>query len=256
MKRMLVDSHCHLNFPELLLQVEQLVQAIQQKDFFALIDCSIDYASSCRSLALSSRYTMIYSSLGLHPYNVQGINDSVFEQYRKLLTENREKIKAFGEIGFDQKSSVPFDSQEHAFRKSIELAREFSLPLVIHNRGFDQKILQILDEYKPSKVVFHCFSQDPGFLAQVIARGYFISFAGNVTFKNASLLRQSVQQAPLERVLTETDSPYLAPQRLRGQLNTPLATKDVVGEISRVKGIPVQIVEEQVLQNSRDFFQL
>lgn len=247
---MLIDTHCHLSFPDYEKDLEEVVLRIQSANFYAIIESTVNLENSYQAFKKLSRFTFVYFSLGFHPYYVSSFKNSVIEQYREFLNTNK-RIVSLGEVGLDIKSNIDKEEQIKVLRKFCSLAEEYGLCLVIHNRGFKESLLSLLEDFKLKRVVLHCFSQDRLFLDEVIRRGYFVSFAPNITFKNAHLLKEVVKVAPLDKILVETDSPYLAPQKIRGKRNEPLYVKEVIEEIASLKKIEPSKIEDRILQNAR-----
>ncbi|RKY27711.1 MAG: hypothetical protein DRP61_03575 [Candidatus Omnitrophota bacterium] len=251
---MLVDCHCHLSFPDFSLDLETLLRELKDK-FYALIESSVNLDNTQKALETFSNYDFFYFSLGFHPHYAQEFNKEVLKKYADLINQNK-KIVAIGEIGLDIKSKVSLDKQKEVFLEFLDLAFQFQLPVVIHNRGFKESILGFLQEKKIKKVVLHCFSQDLDFLEVAVKKNYFLSFSGNITYKNARFLRECVKKAPSELILSETDSPFLAPQIIRGKKNNPLYVGEVIKEIALLKDREVEDIEEAVLKNAKEVFRI
>jgi len=149
---------------------------------------------------------------------------------------------------------VPLRRQIEVFKEFLSLAKEFNLTAVIHNRGFKDTILDIITEAGPERVVFHCFSQDKEFLERVTAKGYFVSFAGNITFKNAALIKEAARDVSLDKLLVETDAPFLAPQLIRGKRNEPVYVKEVIKEIAALKEVESGYLEKVLVDSFRRAF--
>lgn len=251
---MLVDCHCHLSFPEFSSDLESLLEKIEE-GFYGVIESTINLENTKKALATLSQYEFIYFSLGWHPYYAEEFRKEVIEEYLSII-KNFRRIVSIGEVGLDVKSKASLEEQKKVFLEFVDLAVQLDLPLVIHNRGFKDTIISILREKKIKKVVFHCFSGDLEFMDWAVKNGYFISFAGNLTFTNSYGLRECAKKAPLESILVETDSPFLAPQKVRGKRNNPFHVKDVLEEVSRQKLEEFSRVEEAVLRNAKEVFKL
>ncbi len=245
---MWIDSHCHINFPKLFPQAERIIFQAKEQGFFAVIDCGVNLETSLKSSEISSKYKLVYSIIGFHPSYAEEFSPEVIKEYQRLIKENR-KIVGIGEIGLDNKTKVPIGIQKKVFLEMAGFAQEQNLPVIIHNRGYEEEVLQILSGFKLRNVLMHCFSQNSEFAKKVLDKGYFLSFAGNITYPKAENIREAAKYAPLGQILTETDSPYLAPQIVRGKTNTPLYVKEIYETISREKNIPLQKVKSQVKRN-------
>ena len=247
---MLIDTHCHLN--SLSLEQIDLVTSSFPKDAF-LIDASIDYESSIKSLEVSSQYPFVYSSLGFHPFSVNRFNPDLIEKYRELIKINK-KIVAIGEIGLDHKADAPLEKQAEILGEFIGLAKQLNLPVLIHNRLDSLKIIEVLDGFFSSyeKVVFHCFSYSPQFLAKIIERKAFVSFSLNV-LRNDPKIIASLKECPIQNLLLETDSPYM---RIKGKISSPLDIERMYPFAASVKEIDRDKLEEAVWQNAQRAFNL
>jgi len=164
---------------------------------------------------------------------------------------------AVGEVGLDlYRNLSPLNVQIMAFERFLDLAERHNLPLIIHSRDADKELIEVMDSFGPSRIRFvvHCFSGDKVFAGKILDRGGYLSFTGNITYKKADNIREAAVFAPNERIMLETDSPYLAPQKARGQRNTPLNVLDVAMRISEEKGLDLRIVVETCNKNAEDFF--
>jgi len=206
----------------------------------------------CRAaLELADAYEGVYAILGIHPHEA-GASDHV-DGLREL--HEHERAVAVGETGLDfYRDYAPRDRQRVLFERHLELASELSKPVVIHNRAADGEIMQALASFD-GPVVLHCFSY-PGVLRTALERGYYVSFAGNVTYKNASELRLAATQVAAERILAETDAPYLSPEPLRGRRNEPAAVVRTLEELARVRGEDAAELEAQIEANASRAFGL
>lgn len=249
---MLIDCHCHLSFPQFKDNLSGILEEVKNS-LYGLIESTINLQNATQTLRLLGDKKFVFFSLGFHPYHAREFTENIIKECAHII-ENNERIVAIGEIGLDVKSATPLDIQAKVFSEFLDLAKQFNLPLVIHNRGFKEKILTLVKEKKVKKVVFHCFSQDKEFAKDIINQGYFISFAGNITFKNAHLLREAAKETPLDYILSETDAPYLAPQIIRGRRNNPLYVDEVVKEISLIKNKVKEEIENSILNNAKSIF--
>lgn len=251
---MFVDYHCHLSFPKFKEDYKKILNDIEN-DFYCVVESTINSENTSNALNLLSKYQKVRFTLGFHPYYAEEFNEKILENYKEIIKTNS-KIIGIGEIGFDYKSKAPFKKQKQAFTKLLKFAQELNLPITIHNRGFNEEVLKILKAEKIKKVVFHCFSQNREFMKKVTDKGYYISFAGNITFKNAPDLRKAVKEAPLDLILSETDSPFLAPQCIRGKRNTPKSVQEIIKKISELKQKDQTVIRQSILENGRRIFNI
>ena len=245
---MLIDSHCHLNSLSKITR-EDVISSCDKN--YCFIDSSIDLNSTKISLELSSKYDFIYSALGFHPFSGKSFTPAVVIEYSKLIDEGK-KVVAIGEIGLDDKADISPQLQEEILTAFIELAKSKDLPVVIHNRRQDAKILDILDKFYSSyeKVVFHCFSYNQDFLAKIIKRKGFISFSLNILRQKEDII-QSLERCPLDKLLLETDSPYM---RISGKPSIPLDIEKTYLRAAEIKGISKEELEEAVSLNIKELF--
>lgn len=259
---MLIDTHCHLDFPDFDHDRDQTIERAKQQDVGYIINIGSSLKASKNSLALTQGYDFIYASLGLHPHEAENFNPSILNQIKTLVKEK--KVVAIGEIGLDYyfRGSPKKDIkilQEKLFRSLIEVAKENDLPLVIHNRDADSDLLRILkSEFKEGKIrgVVHCFSSDEEFLNKCLDFGFYISFTCNITYKKTDNLRNLIKVLPLEKLLLETDAPFLSPQVYRGKRNEPANVKILADEIAKIKDISFDEVAEKTTLNAKELFSL
>jgi len=245
---MLVDTHCHLN--SLSPAQKQGCLSSCSKGFI-LVDSSIDYASSLKSLELSGSYSFVYSSLGFHPFCAQDFRPELIKEYSTLIKKNK-KVIAIGEVGLDCKADISLKEQEQVLRVFIKLAKDNNLAVSIHNRLDSFQILKVFDEFFPSyeSVVFHCFSYSEEFLKEILRRKGNISFSLNI-LRNKPLITASLKACPLENLLLETDSPYM---KVDNKPSSPLNIKEVYSFAASVKGIGQEQLEQAVYSNFKRVF--
>ena len=219
-----------------------------------IINASFDLDSSKKSVELSNKYENMYACVGIHPHNAAEMNDAAIKELKLLIKDK--KVIAVGETGLDYyNNEVPEDVQKKAFLEHIKLSKQYGLPLVLHGRNAPDQMLDILKrEATGRKAVFHCFSEDTDYAKKVIDLGFLISFTAVITFKNAAMLREVVKYAPLEKIMIETDCPYLAPQKYRGQRNEPAYVACVAEKIAEIKGISIEEVAEKTTETALSFF--
>jgi TatD DNase family protein len=251
---MFIDSHCHLNFPDLAGRLEDIYQLMQDNDVSHALCISVDLETFPQVLAIAQSRENLYASVGVHPDYDGRIEPSVEELVR--LAENP-KVVAIGETGMDfYRTPGPDACQQSRFRVHIRAARQAEKPLVIHTRAASEDTLRIMREERAGEAggVMHCFTEGMDVANAALDLGFYVSFSGIVTFKNAKSLKEVAQTVPLDRMLIETDSPYLAPAPFRGRANEPGYVKYVAEEIARLKDISVGEVGEVTSQNFRRLF--
>jgi TatD DNase family protein len=231
-----IDSHTHLDSCEP--PNAELVAAAARAGVTRILTVGMDGASCRSALAAAEAFPQVYTAIGRHPNNATGFDDADLAELRALAAH--ERCLAIGETGLDfYRDYAPRADQERAFAAQIALAREVDKPLVIHTRAAeDATLAQLADEADGVSVVMHCFSM-PEHLDECLARGYAISFAGNVTYKNATALAQVVARVPDERLLVETDAPYLTPQPVRKHPNEPAFVAHTAAFLAELRGVSV-----------------
>lgn len=233
-----IDFHCHLDDPVYDGRRGEIIAQCFAAGFSKLVVVADAYNE--RSLELSAEMAAgragIECTIGAHPHQADHYSPQIERGMLAFLAGRR--VLAIGETGLDfHYDFSPRESQISVFRRQIAIAREQALPLVIHSRQAEELVLRILEEERFDRpVVFHCYTGGMTEAGEIVARGYFLSFSGIITFKKAEALRAVVAATPLDRIFSETDSPYLAPEPERGQTNTPLAVKRVVAKIAAIKG--------------------
>ena len=246
-----VDTHCHL----FLLDDDPsgVVETARVRGVDTLVCVGIDPGSSRRSVELAASLPGVWATAGMHPHDASAWDAEVATEIEGLLANPL--VVAVGECGLDFfRMRSPRPEQERALRSQVDLAKAHDLPLVIHVRDAWPEILRLLDEGSAERVVLHCFSGDAEIAAMCAERGWFVSFAGNVTYPKNGHLREAAAAVSLDRILVETDSPFLAPQRLRGRDNSPSNVIDVIDAVALARDESVEIVREITAQNARIAF--
>ena len=254
---MLFDSHAHLNDARFDEDREALIQKLQEEHVDLVLNPGADIETSISSVELANKYDFIYAAVGVHPHDVKDLDDTAIDTLRKLATEN-EKVVAIGEIGLDYYwNTENKDLQKQAFIKQIELANKLELPIVIHSRDAFIDTIDIIKNHKVNKAgIFHCCQQNQELVRQALQLGYYISFAGPITFKNSKNAPAIIDMIPLDKMLIETDSPYLSPEPHRGQRNDCRNVKYVAKKIADLKGISVEEVAKQTYENAMKIFEI
>jgi len=236
----LIDSHAHLDFENYRDDLPEVVDNAFSADVKYIINIAIDGKSILRSIELAERFPNIYATVGIHPHEADKYTEddvSLVEEYIM-----HPKVVAVGEIGLDfYRDYADHDHQRSLFRKMIGIAKKHHKPLVIHNRAADQETLRILREEEAGRLggVFHCFAGDAGFAADVLQFGFYISFAGNLTYPKSELPR-TAEFVPIEKTLVETDCPFLAPQKRRGKRNEPAYVRSTAEKLAEIKGLTLE----------------
>ncbi len=246
-----VDTHCHL----FLLDTDPAtaVEEARRAGVGTLVCVGIDPETSRRSVELAESFRGVFATAGVHPHDAAGFDTAAGSAVEELLSNPR--VLGVGECGLDFfRMHSPAEDQERVFRIHVGLARESGLPLVVHVRDAWPQILRALDEGPAERVVLHCFSGDAAIARECAARGWYLSFAGNVTYPKNAHLREAAAAVPLGRLLTETDSPFLAPQRIRGRDNAPANVLDVIAAVAQARGENVETVREATSANARAAF--
>jgi TatD DNase family protein len=249
----LVDTHCHLQDAKFDDDREAvLARALEILDWIVVI--GDDLASSRRAVDLTQ--DRVYAAVGIHPYHARGVDEDALDQLR-AMTAN-ERVVALGEFGLDyfKYCDVPHDIQHAAFHAQLELAAELKLPVVIHNRESQDDVCAIIEEHHRDLAggIMHCFAGDPAFVERCISWGFHVSFAGNVSFPKASELREAAIAVPMDRLLVETDSPYLAPQPRRGTRCEPTFVQYTAETLAEVKGVSIEELTEATSENAVSLF--
>lgn len=255
MYRNIFDTHSHYADSAFDVDRDELLAALPDKGvrFAALAGSSMQ--DSAENVALAQKYGYIYAAVGVHPESV----DETPSDYREKLTElvkSSEKVRAIGEIGLDYHyENYDRDKQILFFRQQLELARELSLPVIVHSRNASEDTLDILKEYRPAGVV-HCFSGSAEVAIEVIKLGMYIGFTGVLTFKNAKKALRALEAVPLDRLLLETDCPYMAPEPLRGRRCDSSMICYTAEKAAQIKGVSTQELLDITCRNGMDFYHI
>jgi len=237
--------------------LDQVLDRAQRAGVTNIITIGIDKASSKQAVLLAERYPSIYASVGVHPHDAAGVNESDFDEIAQLSTHK--KVVGYGEIGLDYaKMYSPKEIQQQVFSRQLALAKELNLPVIIHDRDAHEDTLTILKRHAPFPAggVMHCFSGDIELAKQVVELGFSVSIPGIVTFKNAATLQEVARALPLQSMLIETDGPFLAPVPFRGKRNTPELILHTAEKIAQLRDIPLETVAAQTTDNARALFNL
>lgn len=257
------DSHCHLDDDRFNEDREILIEEIKKADITKFVSAGYSIEGSKKGIELAKKYEYIYTTCGISPNDIPQNEENLWksiEEIRNLVNENikYKKIVAIGEIGLDyywEKDLQRRELQKQAFIKQIEMANEFDLPIVIHTREAVMDTIEILKKNKVNKRgIFHCCPLNRELVKEALKLGFYISFAGPVTFKNSKNANEIIEMVPNDKMLIETDSPYLAPEPVRGTRNDPRNVKYIAQKIADVKGVSLEEVAKITYQNAKTIF--
>jgi len=250
----LFDTHAHLLDDRFDDDRHEMLTGLKEKGVELVLECATDREYLPKAVALARRYDFVYCALGVHPHSADEYDDALEQSIRQYAAEE-EKMVAVGEIGLDYHYDFcPREMQRDVLARQLCLARELKLPVSLHSRESTQDMLDVLAAEDCRNGVMHCFSGSVETAKILLDRGLYLGVGGSLTFKNAVKAIEVVQYAPLDRLLLETDSPYLAPVPLRGKRNDPANTALVAAKIAEIKGVDAEEVAERLLENGRKLF--
>ena len=253
---MLFDTHAHLDDRAFNEDRETLLQELPQQGLSLVMNPGCSLRSSKNADALSKQYDYIYAAVGSHPDAADEVNEAVLEQYRQLV-RNNPKIKAIGEIGLDYHyEDIPRQLQKAAFRAQMKLAEELQLPVIVHEREAHADAMEILDEFPTVTGVFHCYSGSAEMAKELVRRGWYIGFTGVLTFKNAKKAVEVAKSLPHDRLVLETDCPYMAPEPFRGKRNHPGYLYRMAEKLAELWELPVEEVQTITLENGKRLYHI
>ncbi|SFF03279.1 TatD family hydrolase [Alteribacillus iranensis] len=254
---MLFDTHVHLNIEQFEEDLLETITRAQENGVTLMNVVGFDHATIKKAIQLAEEYEFIYASVGWHPVDAIDMTPKELDWLKEL--SSHPKVVALGEMGLDYHwDKSPKDVQKEVFRKQIHLAKEVDLPIIIHDREAHEDIVEILKEEKAEETggIMHCFGGDLEIAKQCLDMNFYISFGGPVTFKNAKLPKEVAKEIPLDRLLVETDSPFLAPHPYRGKRNEPAYVRLVAEKIAELKEIPLEQLAEQTTKNAKNLFKI
>ncbi|MBU9721982.1 MULTISPECIES: TatD family hydrolase [Bacillaceae] len=252
---MLFDTHVHLNADQYEDDVDEVIQRAIDTGVTNMVVVGFDSKTIPKAIELAEKYEFIYAAVGWHPVDAIDFKEEHL-LWLKELTEHP-KVVALGEMGLDYHwDKSPKDVQKEVFRKQIQLAKELKMPIIIHNRNADEDIVDILEEENAREVggIMHCFGGDLEIGKRCLEMNFHISFGGPLTFKNAKLPKDVAKEIPLERLLIETDAPYLAPHPYRGKRNEPAYVKLVAEKLAELKGVSYEEISYITNKNAKELF--
>ena len=258
---MFIDSHAHIDGPEFESDRDEIIERARAAGVSVILNVGTGDPHSGafeRAITLSQKYDSVYTAIGTHPHDARFYDDQAEEKIKSLVTS--ERVLAWGEIGLDfHYDNSPRDAQVEVFKRQLRAARECDLPVVIHTREAESETIDILKtEYDGAerRGVFHCFSGSKDLAQRALELGFMISFSGIVTFKKADELRDVAQSVPLDRLLIETDCPYLAPIPYRGKRNEPAYVAEVARCLAGIHGVEVEEIGRVTSHNFVSFFRI
>ena len=254
---MIFDSHAHYDDESFNEDRAVVLKNIQENGVIGVLNCGANLDGVKDSIKLANEYDFIYAAIGIHPSDCEIVDKKLMDEFKKYYHENN-KIKAIGEIGLDYywDENPSKEIQKDAFRMQMNLARELKLPVIIHDRDAHKDTLEIMKEFKDVTGVVHCFSGSVEFAKECVKMGYYIGIGGVLTFKNAKVIKAVVEEIEMDRILLETDCPYMAPVPHRGKRNQSDYINFVVEKIMEIKGISKDDVENITLQNTKKLFDI
>lgn len=252
---MLFDTHAHMDDRAFDEDRASLLEGLPGQGIALLMNPGCSLASSRNAVKLAQEHDYIYAAIGSHPDAADEVDAAAIEEYR-LLAEHP-KVKAIGEIGLDYHyEDIPRDIQQQAFRRQMALARELGLPVIVHMRDAWEDSKAIVEEFPEVTGVFHCFSGSLETASWLVDRGWYIGFTGVLTFKNARKALQVAQQIPLERIVLETDCPYMSPEPFRGKRNDPGKLYRMAQQLALLRGITEEEAQAVTLENGKRLYRL
>ena len=252
---MLFDTHAHLNDPAFDPDREELMAGLAEKGIGFVMNAGCSLESSREIVAMAERWPWLYGSVGSHPDSANEVNEDVIEAYRKLC--RHEKVKAIGEIGLDYYyEDIPREIQKQAFRMQMALAKEVDLPVIVHEREAHDDGMRIVKEFPGVTGVFHCYSGSAEMARQLVNMGWYIGFTGVLTFKNARKAVETAASIPLDRIVLETDCPFMAPEPYRGKRNDPGYLIKMAEKLAQIREISVEEAIFATTENAKRLYRI
>lgn len=256
MKYRIFDTHAHYDDDAFNEDRDQVIESIKENGVIGVLNCGASMDGAKQSVELANKYEMFYAAVGVHPEHADELTEENLLTIKELA--NNPKVKAIGEIGLDYywEENPPREVQKDAFRKQMKLAEELSLPVVIHDRDAHQDTLEIMKEFPNVTGVVHCFSGSVEFARECIKLGYYIGFTGVLTFKNAKKLVEVCKDISLDKMLVETDCPYMAPTPFRGKRNQSNYIENIIDVMADIKGLTGEEMNKILLENTKSLFRV
>ena len=252
---MLFDTHAHMNDSAFDQDRDALLQSLPEQGVALVMNPGCSLESSREAIAIAQQYPFVYAAVGTHPDAADEVNEEVIEEYRRLC--RHEKVKAIGEIGLDYYyETIPRQVQLQAFRMQMELARETGLPVIIHQRDAHEDGMAVIREFPDVRGVFHCYSGSAEMAKQLVNLGWYIGFTGVLTFKNARKAVETAQSIPLDRIVLETDCPYMSPEPFRGKRNHPGYLYRMAERLAELRGLSVEEIHAITIENGKRLYRI
>ena len=262
----IIDTHCHLDYIQAQTDHPDGATATDPTDVLMraqaegvswIVNPSVNPSNFATVIALAEQFDNVYAAVAVHPTDVKDLEQHPHWQEEIEALLSHPKVVAIGETGLDYYWDTTFKAlQQECFRFFLELGQKHNLPVIVHDRDAHEDVAALISAVPGVRGIMHCFSGDAAFALTMIEKGFYISFAGNVTFKKAENLHEAAKIVPLNRLLVETDSPFLSPMPFRGKPNEPARVKLVVEKIAALKGLPYDVVAEATTQNAKTVFGL
>ena len=253
---MLFDTHAHLDDRAFDVDRNQLLDSLPGQGLELVMNPGCSLESSRNASAMASQYPYLYAAVGSHPDAADEVNEEVLEEYRKLCKLNP-KIKAIGEIGLDYHyEDIPRELQLKAFRAQMALAAELDLPVIVHERDAHEDGMAVVREFPTVKGVFHCYSGSAEMARQLVNLGWYIGFTGVLTFKNARKAVEVAASIPLDRIVLETDCPYMSPEPFRGKRNDPGKLYRMAEKLAEIRNLPLEEIHRITTENGKRLYRI
>ena len=253
---MLFDTHAHMDDRAFDADREELIRSFPEQGLALVMNPGCSLESSRNVDALTREFPYLYGAVGSHPDVADEVDEAVLAEYRQIVAGNP-KIKAIGEIGLDYHyEDIPRDIQKKAFRLQLELARELKLPVIVHERDAHEDGMKIVEEFPELGGVFHCYSGSLEMAKWLIARGWYIGFTGVLTFKNARKALEVAANIPLDRIVLETDCPYMSPEPFRGKRNDPTKLYRMAEKLAELRGLTVEEIHAITTENGKRLYRI
>ena len=253
---MLFDTHAHMDDRAFREDRDAILEGLAEKGVGLVMNPGCSLESSRNAVALAEKYPFVYAAVGSHPDVADEVNDTVLDEYRKLCKLS-DKVKAIGEIGIDYHyEDIPRELQLKAFRMQMELAREVKLPVIVHEREAHDDGMKVVREFPDVTGVFHCYSGSAEMARQLVDKGWYIGFTGVLTFKNARKAIETAQAIPIDRIVLETDCPYMAPVPHRGKRNDPGYLCHMAEKLAEIRGLSLEEIHQITFENGKRLYRI
>lgn len=250
------DSHAHYDDESFNEDRDRVIEEIKENGVIGVLNCGSSFEGAKNSLELAKKYPFFYAAVGIHPEYADIVSEGIINEIEEM--SGNEKVRAIGEIGLDYywDTNPEKKVQIDAFRNQMKLAEKLGLPVVIHDRDAHQDTLMVMKEFPKVIGVVHCFSGSVEFARECLKLGYYIGFTGVVTFKNAKKILEVAKEVPVDKILVETDCPYMAPTPYRGKRNQSNYIIHILEKIAEIKDIPMNKLNDQIIKNTKDLFKI